>query len=183
MERIAADAEKLICDMGFAAYSEARRREHEASSDTIAEDWALVALAVARLICKREHIESATGLAFNVLLIPDRELTRASNAQSRLTRPDELTRDSSPTMDSFRIQYLGASPDGATLKEVEIRASNPSVAIVAAAALAMPQKTFGLRILDCEGHEVFARGKIDRKVSQGATSVLSRRHVKSAGEP
>ena len=43
MERIDAEAEALIRDLGDQAYQEARRREHEASSDTIAEDWALVA--------------------------------------------------------------------------------------------------------------------------------------------
>jgi len=167
IERIEAEAKTLICDLGVAAYSEARRREHEASSDAIAEDWALVALAVARLISKREDIDSSTRLAMNVLLIPDREPAQTSKppSLSGLRHPDELTRIVSPAMDSFRIQYLGASPDGepAIVKEVEIRASNPSAAIVAAAALALPRKTIGLRIVDSEGHEVFAREKSNRK--------------------
>ena len=40
MERIEAEAELLIRDLGDGAYHEARRREHEASSDVIAQDWA-----------------------------------------------------------------------------------------------------------------------------------------------
>ena len=47
-ERVEAEAESLIRDLGDLAYQEARRREHEASSDAIAEDWALVAKAIAR---------------------------------------------------------------------------------------------------------------------------------------
>ena len=47
-EKIDVDAEALIHDFGLAAYSEARRREHEASSETIALVWGDVALAVAR---------------------------------------------------------------------------------------------------------------------------------------
>src|SRR5260370_7036533 len=48
IERIDAEAEALIRDLGEAAYSEARRHEHEASSDAIARDWGFVALAVSR---------------------------------------------------------------------------------------------------------------------------------------
>ena len=47
-ERIEAEADGLIRDLGDCAYQEARRREHEASSDATAEDWALVAKAIAR---------------------------------------------------------------------------------------------------------------------------------------
>ena len=46
---IAAEAEALVRDLGEAAYGEARRREDETSSDEIARDWGLVALAVARV--------------------------------------------------------------------------------------------------------------------------------------
>jgi hypothetical protein len=163
IQRIEAEAEMLLRDLGDAAYSEARRREQEASSDTIAEDWRLVASAVARLSARREDGESSGRLAANVALIPDRESTRLSKHLflSALRRPDELS-VVRPTMESFRIQYLGASPDGEPdlLKEVEVQASNSSAAIVVAAAtLDLPPGTTGLRILDCEGHEVFARAK------------------------
>ena len=48
IERIDAEAEALINHFGAEAYSEARRREREASSDAIAEDWGRVALMVER---------------------------------------------------------------------------------------------------------------------------------------
>jgi hypothetical protein len=39
MERIEVEAETMIRDFGADAYFEARRREHESSSDAIAKDW------------------------------------------------------------------------------------------------------------------------------------------------
>jgi hypothetical protein len=48
IEHIDAEAEALIGYFGVEAYSEARRREFEASSDVIAEDWGRVAVLVAR---------------------------------------------------------------------------------------------------------------------------------------
>ena len=48
IEHIDAEAEALIGYFGIGAYSEARQRELEASSDAIAEDWGRVALAIAR---------------------------------------------------------------------------------------------------------------------------------------
>jgi hypothetical protein len=167
IEQIEAEAETLLRDLGDAAYSEARRREHEANSDTIAENWRLVALAVARMSGGHEDFDSSSRLAANIALIPDREFSRSSKQPflSAMWRPDELSLPS-PAMESFRIQYLGASPEGepALLKQVEIRASNSSAAIVVAAAtLDLPRDTTGLRILDCNGREVFARAKTYRK--------------------
>jgi hypothetical protein len=48
IEHIDAEAEALIGCFGIGAYSEARRRELEASSDAIAAGWGRVALAIAR---------------------------------------------------------------------------------------------------------------------------------------
>jgi hypothetical protein len=45
------------------------------------------------------------------------------------------------------------------LKEVGLEAADVSGAIVAAATLSFPPKTIGLRILDRDGREVFARRK------------------------
>jgi hypothetical protein len=163
VEQIEAEAEKLLRELGLAAYAEARRREHEASSDMIAEDWGLVASAVARLSGRREDSDSSNSLAANVVLIPDREPARLGKAPS-LSAPARQDKPSAagPTTESFRIQYLGAAPEGepALLKEVEVQASNSSAAIVVAAAtLDLPAGTTGLRILDREGREVFARAK------------------------
>jgi hypothetical protein len=137
IRRIEAEAETLLRDLGDAAYAEACRREHEASSDTIAEDWRLVASAVARLSGRREESESSSHLEANVILIPDREPARSSKAPSlsALRHADEPSA-AGPTTESFRIQYLGAASHGqpALLKEVEVQASNSSAAIIVAAA-------------------------------------------------
>ena len=49
-ERIDAEADALIGELGVEAYAEARRREYESSNDAIALRWNRVALAVARKI-------------------------------------------------------------------------------------------------------------------------------------
>ncbi len=53
IERIDAEADLLIHNLGAAAYSAARRREHEASSDVMAKHWRRVALAIANKTGKR----------------------------------------------------------------------------------------------------------------------------------
>jgi hypothetical protein len=49
-EKIESEAEGLINNLGAGAYSAARLREHEASSDVMAKHWARVARTVARKI-------------------------------------------------------------------------------------------------------------------------------------
>ncbi len=163
IERIDMEAEALIGVFGEAAYSEARRREDEASSDKIARDWGLVALAVARQIGSREDVDPLVRLAMNAVLVPDRDkaASRKPRSLSELRRPDELTRVVAATTHPFRIQYVGAAPDrgATTLKEVEIQVADVSSAIIAAASLDWPPRTIGLRILDREGREVFGRQK------------------------
>ncbi len=167
IESTEAEAEALIRDLGEAAYSEACRREHEASSDEIARDWGLVALAVARLIGRRPDVDPLVRLAMNALLVPDRKqaASRKPRSHSEPRPADEMTHVLAATTHPFRIQFVGAAPDREpiTLTEVEIRASNVSAAIVAAAKIALPPRTIGLRILDSEGGEVFARQKSDRR--------------------
>jgi hypothetical protein len=167
MERIDAEAEALIRDLGDQAYQEARRREHEASSDAIAEDWALVARAVARKTGSRVGLNLTTQLEMNTFFVLDREPGAAREARSGLepeTEPEPKRQPKPaavPTPQPFRIQFVGAATDsGPTiLREDEIRASDVSAAIIAAAIAAWPPKTVGLRILDREGHEVFGRQK------------------------
>ncbi len=72
-ERIDAEADALIRDLGDYAYQEARRREHEASSDVIAEDWALVAKAIARKTGTRVGLNLSTQLAMNTFFVLDRD--------------------------------------------------------------------------------------------------------------
>ena len=67
-ERIEAEADGLIRDLGDRAYQEARRREHEASSDAIAEDWALVAKAIARKTGTRVGLNLSNSTGYEHLL-------------------------------------------------------------------------------------------------------------------
>ena len=169
MERIEAEAEALIRDLGDRAYHEARRREHEASSDAIAEEWALVARAVARQTGSRIGLNISTQLEMNTFFVMDREPGEARGAGSFAEdgpghQPD---RNDVPTPEPYRIQFLGAGTDieQSLLREVEIRASDVSAAIIAAAAAAWPPKTIALRILDRGGHMVFWREKAGRRTT------------------
>ncbi|HEY1779804.1 MAG TPA: hypothetical protein VGG79_05115 [Roseiarcus sp.] len=175
MERIDDEADSLIRDLGDQAYQEARRREHEASSDAIAEDWALVARAVARKTGSRVGLNLSTQLEMNTFFVLDREPgvarearprpeAKAEEAPKRPPKPMAAPAPqpvSVPTPQPFRIQFVGAATEsGPTiLREDEIRASDVSAAIIAAAIAAWPPKTIGLRILDHEGQEVFGRQK------------------------
>jgi hypothetical protein len=165
MERIDAEAEALIRDLGDCAYQEARRREHEASSDAIAEDWALVAKAIARKTGSRVGLNLSTQLEMNTFFVLDRE---PGVAQKPRPGPEleaeperQLKAPGIPTPQPFRIQFMGAGADStpSVLREDEIRASDVSAAIIAAAIAPWPPHTIALRILDREGHEVFGRQK------------------------
>ena len=164
-ERIDAEAEALIRELGDCAYQEARRREHEASSDAIAEDWALVAKAIARKTGSRVGLNLSTQLEMNTFFVLDREPGVAHKARPRSSPESEPERHPKasgvPTPQPFRIQFMGAGADStpSVLREDEIRASDVSAAIIAAAIAAWPPHTIALRILDREGHEVFGRQK------------------------
>ncbi len=166
----------LVRDLGEAAHSAARRRRQEASSDEIARDWGLVALAVARLIGRDPDVDPLVRLAMNAVLVPDRD---DATSRSRRSLPgvmqqeprslpgptpeEELARVIAATTYPFRIQFVGAAPalGPTTLREVEIQAADLSAAIVAAANIARPPRRIGSRILDSEGREVFKRQKAD----------------------
>ena len=165
MERIEAEAEALIRDLGDCAYQEARRREHEASSDAIAEDWALVARAVARKTGSRVGLNLSTQLEMNTFFVLDREPGVVREDRPRPEpelEPERRPKPTGvPTPQPFRIQFMGAGTNSgpSILREDKICASDVSAAIIAAAIAAWPPKTIALRILDHEGHEVFGRQK------------------------
>jgi len=162
IERIEAEAEALIRNLGDWAYSEARRREHEASSDAIAKDWSRVALAVARKTGKRVGLDAATRMS------TDADLSLREDAAASIEPPphaktdpiEELARivAESPTRPSFRLQFLGLAADrGASiLKEVDLRASDASEAVREAARLDWPPRALGFRLIDREGRDTSA---------------------------
>jgi hypothetical protein len=142
MERPDAEAEELIREFCDDAYLEAIRRENEASSDAIAEDWRRVALAVAHKLKTSTAVDPTTRIAMNALFLPDRKraAVRLPRGHSERRRVDEADRTPPPKPQQFRIQFVCAAVDrGApTLKEAPIEAADVSAAIVAAAKTPWP---------------------------------------------
>jgi hypothetical protein len=136
IERIHAIAGALMRDFGDEAYAEARRREREAPGDERARDWRRVALVVARRTCSQGSGGKPAGF------VPEEPRT-------------------------FRIQFVCGTVDhGPTnLTEKQIEVSDAPAAIIAAANIKWPPQTIGVRILDSEGHEIFARQKLQRRLS------------------
>ena len=163
VERTDPEAEVLIREFCDDAYFEAIRRENEASSDAIAEDWSRVALAVAHKLKTSTEVDPTTRIAMNALFVPDRKsaAVRLPWGHSERRRVDEPRRILSAKPQRFRIQFVCAAVDrGApTLEEVAIEGADVSAAIVTAAKTPWPDRTIALRILDCDGREVFARQK------------------------
>jgi len=175
IERIDAEAEAdvLIREQGVEAYSVARQHEHDARSDKMAKYWNSVALTVASGAGKRAVADAVIPTVSEVDITPDRSsgapLPRAPQAHPELSQVDDLRHTLAAKLQPFRIQFIGAARDHGpgTLKEVEIRVTNVSSAIIAAANLAWPPRTIGLRILDNEGREVFGRQKVARRSGHG----------------
>ena len=161
IDSVNAEADALIRDFGAAAYSEARRREHEASSDAIAKDWERVALAIARKLTADTGSLDSERMAARVALVPDRDPASPSSTRSRRIHESGERAGSSveSTHQLFRIQYAGpkTGEGPSILKEVEVQVANVSAAIVEAANLIWPRGTTALRILDHDGREVFER--------------------------
>jgi hypothetical protein len=136
IERVHAAARTLMNDFGDEAYAEARRREGEGDRDGTARDWRRVALVVAR-------------------------------RTSRSGSADKSARIVSEEPRTFRIQFVCGTVDrGPTnLREKQIEVADAPAAIIAAANIKWPPQTIGVRILDREGHEVFARQKVQRRLS------------------
>jgi hypothetical protein len=160
-ERIDAEADALIGELGVEAYAEARRREYESSDDAIALRWNQVALAVGRKSGKLVGLDTSTRMAMNAAFAPDREHA-GDRKPPPFSQVDELK--GTLALEPFRLQFISSAPDRgpSIVTELEIQASDASAAIVAAAKIAMPPRTIGLSILDSEGHEVFSRRRADR---------------------
>jgi hypothetical protein len=148
IQRIHAVAGMLISEFGVEAGAEARRREREANSAGTAREWGRVVSVVARRTPKRAALEAAT----------DQTLLEFGSVA-------EPTWIASDRPQEFRIQFVCGTHDCGppNLTEKHIQAADASAAIVAAANTEWPPQTIGLRILDREGREVFAREKAQRR--------------------
>jgi hypothetical protein len=148
IERVHAVAGMLMGEFGVEAGGEARRRERQANSAGTAREWRRVASVIARRTPKLAPVDAAirpTLLEFDP--VADPTWIAPSGPQA------------------FRIQFVCGTHDrGPTnLTEKYIRAEDASAAIVAAANTKWPPRTIGLRILDRDGREVFAREKAQRR--------------------
>jgi hypothetical protein len=143
MERIRAAASALMDEFGDEAYAEARRRERHAKRDEMAGAWRRVALVIARWTPRRLELDAAPPT---------------------LPEPNPPTEIVSEPSRTFRIQFVcGADDRGPTnLTEEQVEVADAPAAIIAAANIKWPPQTIGVRILDREGHEVFARQKARR---------------------
>jgi hypothetical protein len=148
IERIHAVAHALMKEFGDEAYAEARRREREANRDERARDWRRVALVVARRTCRGVGRAAMTRSPFPGL--------------GSVDSPTRIVPERGPT---YRIQFVCGTVDrGPTnLTEKQIEVADAPAAIIAAASIKWPPRTIGVRILDREGHEVFARQRAQRK--------------------
>jgi hypothetical protein len=135
LERVEAEANALILDFGATAYSQARRREHEARSNAMAREWNRVALAVARKTGQTVGLNASTRIAM----------------------------DAKPVA-QFRIQFFGVPTDRAPtiLGEVDLLALDAVTAIRQAAHAAWPPGAIGFCVIDREDRAVFGGRKADR---------------------
>ena len=147
IERIRAVARALMSRYGDEAYPEARRRERQGRSDGTAEDWRRVALVVARWTPNVDPCATARA---------------PSPAPDSSEEPAPIVSDEPRT---FRIQFVCGTTDcrPTNLMEKQVEVADAPAAIIAAATIKWPPRTIGVRILDREGHEVFARQKAQRR--------------------
>jgi hypothetical protein len=157
------DADRLVASFRLRAYSEARRRQHEAGTSDEAAHWAQVANLIVRRAGEGESKESAmrTGLDANV--ISRGEGARPPVRFFEVDPLDELEHILTARPQRFRLQFFGRGADlgPAVLTESEIEAADASGAIQEAVEANWPPRAIGLRLLDVEGREIFERRKAD----------------------
>jgi hypothetical protein len=128
-ERIEAEADALISDLGDGTYVEARRRECEANSDEMEREWRRIALAIARKTGKSVGLDTDTRKAADAdISILDDGTTPRTEPQQDIDPLDELMRivSETPARPPYRIQFVGGEGERGTsiLKEVGLNCSN-----------------------------------------------------------
>src|SRR5271166_5537150 len=110
VDRVEGEADELVRLLGDDAYSEARWREHTASSSAMAQEWNLVALAIARQTGRRIGLDLSTRMAMNAVFVPDREPDRCRPRPSELDPVDELKRIVSANRSCFGFSSFALRP-------------------------------------------------------------------------
>ena len=163
-KRIGTEAAALIGDLGDGAYSEARRRARQASSDEMEREWNRVALAIARKTGRRVGIDTATRMAAESDFSSTEDATEPrSDPLEDIDPLEELMRivSETPARPPYRIQFVAGEGERGTsiLKESRLNASDPSEAVREASRLRWPPRAIAFRLIDRDGQEVFARDR------------------------
>jgi hypothetical protein len=116
-ERIEAEADALISNLGDGAYSEPRRRAREASSDEMEREWSRVALAIARKTGKHVGLDTATRMAMEA------DFSGAEDATEARSEPLEDIDPSTSSCGSCR-RPLPGRPAGFSSSAAEPRAGH-----------------------------------------------------------
>ena len=135
----------LFGEVDVEAYAEAHRKEYETSGDAMAQKWNRIALAVAPKTGKRVGLDTSTRMARNAVFAPDREPADALEPRPswELCQVDVLKNTQDLNLQPFRVQSTSTANRGRSiLTEVEVQASGAAAAIVAAANIAWPPRTF-----------------------------------------
>jgi hypothetical protein len=160
-----ADANRLIETLRVRAYPEARRRQRLARSSEAASHWSRVANLIARRTGDPLVDESPMPSEGEPNLARDGEERRTSAPVRcfEVDPVDELERVLAVKPQRFRLQFFGVACDlgPAILAESEIESADASGAIRQAVEANWPARAVGLRLLDFEGREIFARLKAD----------------------
>jgi hypothetical protein len=153
-----ADAAALIAADRDGAYWEARERQARARE--AAAHWDNVARIIARRHDPAVPPAEPSGLS-------DREdsprLTSA--ALPEVGQVEELERILNAKMQQFRLQFFGVAAEHgpSILSERAVQAPNLAEAIRTATEAEWPARAIGLRLVDCEGRELFERLRADRR--------------------
>jgi hypothetical protein len=131
----------------------------------MAQEWNLIAIAIARQTGRRIGLDVSTQMAMNTVFAPDREpAERKPRPQSELAPLDAKPQP-------YRIQFgrrcarlwtvdFGRSRDSG-VGRCQLQSSR-----LQASRFRPKPKTVALRILDREGQEIFERRKADRPITE-----------------
>lgn len=127
-------------------------------------EWSRVALAVARKTGRKVGLDTATRMAMDAdFSVRESGTAGESEPFEEIDPVDELTRivSETPTWPLYRIEFVGGEGERGTLilKEIRLKASDPSEAVREASRLRWPPRAIGFRLIDRDGQEVFGRDR------------------------
>jgi len=123
-----------------------------------------VAFAIARKTGRFVGLDTATRMAMDAdFSVRDDGIAPKDEPFEETDPLDELMRivSETPARPPYRIQFVGGEFERGTsvLKEIGLRASDPSEAVREASRLRWPTRAVGFRLIDREGREVFGRNR------------------------